>query len=132
MRRDTAGDQVEARILERQGLGLGVSGADIGEAAFLRFALHLVEHFLSDVGRPDAPDMRCKGVSDMASAGGDVEHAPVFLRGGELDQPLKTFAERVRLTGEIVRGGLAELFLDQRLVHGTFRLVFPAGLSLGA
>ena len=128
VRRDAAGDQIEARILERQGLGLGVSGADIGEAALLRFALYLVEHFLGDVGRPDAPDVRRKGVGDMAAAGGDVEHAPVFRRRGEFDQPLEAFAQRVRLTGEIMRGGLAELFLDQRLVHGIFRLDLPAGL----
>ena len=78
MRRDAAGDEIEARILERQRLGLGVGGAHIGEAALLRFGLHHVEHFLGDVGRPDARDMRREGVGDVAAAGGDVEHAPVF------------------------------------------------------
>ena len=96
MRRDAAGDQVEAGVLERQRLGLGVSRAHIGEAALLRFAFHHVEHFLGDVGRPHALDMRREGVGDVAAAGGDVERAPGLLRGGERDQPLQALAERMR------------------------------------
>ena len=97
MRRDAAGDEVEAGVLERQRLGLGVSRAHIGEAALLRFAFHHVEHFLGDVGRPDPLDMRRESVGDVAAAGGDIERAPVFLRRGEVDQPLQALAERVRL-----------------------------------
>ena len=117
MRRDAAGDQIEARILERQRLGLGVSGAHIGEPALLRFRPHHVDHFLGDVGRPHALDVRREGVGDVAAAGRDIERAPVFLRAGQLDQPLEAGAFGVHGGGQIAGGGLAELFLDEGLVH---------------
>ena len=128
MRRDPAGDQVEACVLERQRFGLSVSRAHIGEAALLRFTLHHVEHFLSNVGCPHALDMRREGVGDVAAAGGDVERAPGLLRGGEGDQPLQALAQRMRRRGEIAGGGLAELLLDQGLVHKSFRVGLMAGL----
>ena len=106
-----------AAVLEGQRLGLGVGGAHVGEAALFRFAFDHVEHFLGDVGRPDALDMRREGVGDMAAAGGDVEHAPVFLRRGQLDEALQALAEPVRRAGEVARGGLAELFLDEGFAH---------------
>ncbi len=53
----------------------------------------------------------------MTTTGRDVENMPALLRGGEGDQPLETFAERVRLAGQIACGGLAEFFLDKVLVH---------------
>jgi len=40
---------------------------------------------VGDVGGPHTRDMRREGIGDMAAAGGDVEHAPVFVRGGEGD-----------------------------------------------
>ncbi len=97
VRRDAAGDQIEAVILEWQRFRLGVSGAQVGQPALVRLGFDHIEHFLSDVGGPDAIDMRGEEVGDMAAAGGDVEHAPVFLRGGEGDQTLKALAERMRL-----------------------------------
>ena len=78
VRRDAAGHQVETGIFERHRLGLGVGGAHVGEAALLRLGLHHVEHFLGDVGGPDTRDMRRESVGDVAAAGRDVEHAPVF------------------------------------------------------
>src|SRR5262245_66201295 len=61
--------------------------------------------------------MRRKTIGDMTAAGRDVEDMPVLLRGGEGDQTLETFAERVRLAGQIACGSLAEFFLDEALVH---------------
>ena len=121
MRRDPACHQIEAFVLERQRLGLGISGAQVGKAAFGGFAFHHVEHFLGDIGRPDALDMRCEGVGDVAAAGGDVQCAPVLLRFGEIDEALQALAQRVRRGGEVARGGLAEMFLDEGLVHEGFR-----------
>jgi hypothetical protein len=72
--------------------------------------------------------MRRKGIGDMAAAGGDVERAPALLRRGEGDQPLQALAERVRRAGELAGGVLAELFLDEGLVHEAFRSVLAAGL----
>ena len=128
MRRNAAGDEIERAVLERQRLGLGVGDADIAEAALGGFRFHLVEHFLGDVGRPHALDMRRKGVGDMAAAGGDVERAPGLLRLREIDEALQTFAERVRCRGEVARGGLAEVFLDERFIHW----VFPPVLKVRA
>ena len=61
--------------------------------------------------------MRRESVDYMATTGRDVEYMPVLLRGGEGNQPLEAFAERMRLAGQIACGGLAEFFLDETLVH---------------
>ena len=87
VRRDAAGDEIEARVIERQRLGLGEGDAHIRKPAPLRFALHLVEHFVGDIGRPYPRDVRREGIGDMAAAGCDIEHAPRLLRRGEGDQP---------------------------------------------
>ncbi len=126
MRGDAAGDQIEACVLERQRLGLGIGGADIGEAALLRLGPHHVEHLLRDVGRPHAFDMRRKRIGDVAAAGGDIERAPALLRGGQRHQPLQAGAFGVRLAGEVLGVGLAELFLDEGLAHDAIRSG-PAG-----
>ena len=117
VRRDAAGYQIETRIFERHRFGFGVGGSRVRQAALLRLGLHHVEHFLGDVSGPYTRDMRRESVGDMTATGRDVEDMPVLLRGGKGDQTLETFAERVRLAGQIACGGLAEFFLDEALVH---------------
>jgi hypothetical protein len=56
------------------------------------------------------------------------DRAPGLLRGDQRHQPLQALAERVRGRGQIAGGGLAELFLDQGLVRGAFRVGLTAGL----
>src|SRR5215470_8783702 len=112
MWRDAAGDEVETFVLERKRLGFGIGGANVGEAALGRFALHHVEHFLSDVGRPHARNMWGESISNVAAPGCDVQCMPVLLRRGEGDQALQALSGRVRLASQIVSGGLAELLLD--------------------
>ncbi len=72
MGRDAAGDEVETFVLERKRLGFGIGGANVGEAALGRFALHHVEHFLSNVGRPHTRDMWSESISNVAATGGDL------------------------------------------------------------
>ena len=57
------------------------------------------------------------GGVDMAAARRDVEHAPVLLRRGQFDQPLQALAFGVRLGGEVMRGSLAELLLNESFGH---------------
>src|SRR6478736_8244414 len=121
MWRDAAGDQVEASIFEWKCFGLGVSRADIDEAALMRLGLHHIEHFLSDVGCPHPRNMRCERVSDMATPGGDVERVPAFLRRGEGDEPLQALAERVRRAGQIAGRSLSELLLNEGFIHRRFQ-----------
>src|SRR5262249_32764756 len=118
MGRDAAGDEVETFVLERKRLGFGIGGANVGEAALGRFALHHVEHFLSNVGRPHTRDMWSESISNVATTGGDVQCMPVFLRRGEGNQALQAFSGRVRLAGQIVSRSLAELLLDSCFGHG--------------
>src|SRR5512147_1741627 len=115
--RDTAGHQIEVPILKRKRLGLRIGGSDVGQLALLRFALYEIEHFLGDVGGPYTRDMWRESVGDVTATGRDIEDMPALLRGGESDQPLETFAERVRLAGQITCSGLAKFFLDEALVH---------------
>src|SRR5262245_4841479 len=117
VRRNAAGHQVEACVLERHRFSFCIGGSHVLQAAFLRLGLYHIEHFLGDVGGPYARNMRRKSIGDMAAAGRDVEDMPALLRGGEGDQTLETFAERVRLAGQIACGSLAEFFLDEALVH---------------
>src|SRR6516225_10552705 len=124
MGRDAAGDEVEALVLERKRLRFGIGGANVGEAALGRFALHHVEHFLSYVGRPHTRDMWSESISNVAATGGDVQCMPVLFRRGEGDQALQALSGRVRLAGQIVSGSLAELLLDSCFGHGVaFRWV---------
>ena len=59
--------------------------------------------------------------------GGD--RAPGLLRGDQRHQPFQALAQRGRRRGEIGSGGLAELFLDQSLVRGAFRVGLTTGLE---
>src|SRR5215475_10686807 len=81
--RDAAGDELETFVLERKRLGFGIGGANVGEAALGRFALHHVEHFLRYVGRANTGDMWSEIMSKVATTGGDVQCMPVFLRRAE-------------------------------------------------
>lgn len=117
VRRDAAGHQIETRIFERHRFGFGVGGSHVRQGALLRLGLHHIEHFLGDVGGPHTRDMRRESVGDMATTSRDVEDMPALLWGGEGDQTLETFPDRVRLAGQIACGSLAEFFLDKALVH---------------
>ncbi len=119
MRCDPAGDEVEAPIFERKCLGLGVCSTNVGEAALACFALHHVEHFLSNIGRPHARDMWRESVGNVATTGGNVQCAPVLLRRGEGDKALQALSGGMRLAGQIVSGSLAELLLDGCFRHGS-------------
>src|SRR5262245_18896269 len=120
MRRYAAGDEIETLVFERECFGLGVGGANIRKAALVRFHFYQVEHFLGNVGRPHAPDMRRKGVGDVSTARGDIQRGPVFLRGGECDEPLQALAERMWRAGQVARRRLAELLLDEGFGHGSY------------
>ena len=103
MRGEAADDEIEARVGEGKVLGLGVQRPDIGKAPARRKLPRLAQHFLGDVGRGDLGDVRREGERGMASAGGDVEHAPMRFRLGELDQALEACALGVHLGGGVVR-----------------------------
>ena len=123
VRRDPTRDKIEALVLERQCFSLCICRADVGKAALCSFAFDHVEHFLSDVRRPNAGNMGRKSVGDMAAASGDVKNAPAFLRGGERNQPFQAFTDRVWFAGEVVGCGFAELLLDEGFAHGCSRSV---------
>src|SRR5262245_28621501 len=123
MRCDPASDEIEALVPEWQCFSLCICSADVGKAARGCLALHHIEHFLRDVGCPHARNVRRKSVCDMSATGGDIKNVPVFLRGGEGHQPLQAFAERVRLAGEVVRGGFTKLLLDEGFAHRRSRSI---------
>lgn len=103
MRGEAADDEIEARVRKGKVLGLGGQSLDIGEVARLSELARLAEHFLGDVGGSDLGDMRGKGECHMTCAGRHVEHAPMRLWLGELDQALKARALGVHLRGGVVR-----------------------------
>ena len=96
-------DEIEARVGEGKVLGLGVQRPDIGKAPARRKLPRFAQHFLGDVGGGDPGDVGSKGKRGMASAGGDVEHAPMRFRLGELDEALEACALGVYLGGGVVR-----------------------------
>ncbi len=99
MWRDAAGDEIEAFVLEGQGFSFGVGRAHVVEATFGGFRLDHVEHFLGDVGCPDARNMRREGIGDVTAAGRNVEDAPVLFRRGQFDKALQALALCVRFAG---------------------------------
>ena len=64
----------------------------------------------------------------MQDSGMSGDRAPGLLWGGQRHQPLQALAQRMRRRGQIGGGGFAELFLDQGLVRGAFRVGLTAGL----
>src|SRR5215472_8349077 len=118
MRRNTAGDQIENLILEGQGFSFGIGRADILQTALLRFSLNQIEHFLSNIGRPHARDMRRKNVGDMAPARSDIKRMPALLGGSEGNQALKALPEGMWCAGQVTGGSLSEFLLDEGFVHG--------------
>src|SRR6185312_1199245 len=118
MRRDAAGYEIETLVIERQRLGLGEGDTQIAETAPRGFDLHLVEHFLGDIGCPHARHMRREGIGDMPAAGGNVEDTPGSLRRGESDKAFEALALGVGFGSQVMGGVLAELVLDEGLAHG--------------
>ena len=117
MRCDATSNEIEAFVLEGKRLRLGISSANVGEPALGCFAFHHVEHFLGDVCRPHARNMRGECIRDVAAAGGDVQCAPGLLRGGKGDKSFQALSGRVWFAGEVVRGSFAELLLDSCFGH---------------
>ena len=79
VRRDSAGDEFELRVAERQGLGIGADGLHVGEALGGRELARLVEHFLGDIAGNGARDVGREGCCGVPGPCGYVEHLPVPL-----------------------------------------------------
>ena len=86
VRGKAAGDEIEARVGERQIVRFGVRRLDVGQPARRGELGGLREHFIGDVGGDDARHERREGERRVAGAGRDVEHMPIGLRRNERDE----------------------------------------------
>ena len=118
VRRDSAGDEFELRVAERQRLGIGADDLHVGEALGGGELARFGQHFLGDVAGNGAGDVRREGCCGVAGPCGYVEHLPVPLGANQFDQAGEARALGVDGGGRIGRRMGAELLLHQRFGHG--------------
>ncbi len=124
MRGDAAGDEIEAAIGERQGLGIGQRRLHVGQALFVRELLRLHQHLGRQVAGDDAGHMRGELSGGVSGAGGDVERDPGLARGDQLDEAGEARALGVHGGGQVGRRIGAELLLYEFFRHGGCLVVY--------
>ena len=120
VRRDAARDEIEARVLEGERLGVRARRLHVGEALGLGELGRLLQHLGCEIAGNHAGDVGRKRRRRMPRAGGDIERLPGWLRPHQLDQPAEARALGVHGRRGIGRRMRAELLLDQGFVHGHF------------
>ncbi len=89
MRRDAAGDQVEALVGEREVLGVGQRELYVGDAPAQDELPGRHEHGFGEVGGDHPGDMGSDGQGGVAAPGGDVERHAAWMVSGERGQALQ-------------------------------------------
>ena len=129
VRGEAAGDEIEARVGERQIVRLGVRRLDVGQPARRGELGGLRQHFVGDVGGDDARNERRQGERRVAGAGGDVETMPSGLGRNERDEAGEARPAGVHGRGGIVGGGRPELFLHRAAGHDRSSTVCSAAAA---
>ncbi len=120
MRRDAAGDEIEARVREGQGGGLGELDQDVGKPALGSHAAGGFDHAGRQVGG-DHPARRLgHAQGGVAGPAGDVQADVVGPGRGELGDDVEVGAARVRGAGRVGLGLTREVLggLSIGVAHG--------------
>ena len=118
MRCYAAGDEFEGCIRERQRLGVGVRGRHVGEAFGGSQRGGFGEHLVRQVAGNDARHMRGERPGGVAGTSRHIQHPPVLLRLGQLDEAGEAGALGMHRGGGVGGGVRPKLLLNERLGHG--------------
>ena len=116
---DSAGDEIERPVGERERFGVGLLEGHVREASLRSAVLSHDEHLFGDVGGHHLRHVRGDGERGVASGGRNVERPPIGLRLEHVDEAIQAGALGVHRAGGVVAGVGAELVAyEVRVVHG--------------
>ena len=121
MRAQSAGHDIEARVFEGKGFGIGAPGLEVCEPELGGALAGLRQHLLGEVDRDDLLGVSCEGVAGVAGAATDVEGATHGLLGEPCLEGIEVGALAMHDAGPriVLRHG-AELLLHGFLLVSSF------------